>query len=487
MDLNLKTLLRIIGKLLIITGTVMVLPFFVALIYGETEAAKDFIAVIAPSVFTGAMISLLAPHSHRPLKMRDGFLIVSISWLIMSLLGAVPFVINGCIPNFIDAFFEMCSGFSTTGATILKNIEALPMSMLFWRAFTHWIGGMGILVFAIALLPNLGIGGQTIVRAETPGPTLSKVTPKMKDMARSLYLIYTGFTLIETLLLMAGGLSFFDAITHSFSTMGTGGFSNYNDGAAHFHSAYVEGIITVFMILAGANFNLYYIALKKQVHVLVHDQEFRLYIFIIGVTTLMMTLHLYFTHTFDTLASSFRYAVFQDASIITTTGFATTDFNLWPTFCIMVLFLLFFIGGCSSSTAGSIKVIRILVLLKLFKRSVSMKLHPKALFSIKVNDQPLPSDTIQNIISFVFLYIVTVIGVTLITLLDGVSITTGLSATASCLGNIGPGFDAVGPVLNYDLFSYPVKLVLSFAMIAGRLELFTLMMLFSRRFWNPAH
>ncbi|MEG0157057.1 MAG: potassium transporter TrkG, partial [Anaerovoracaceae bacterium] len=329
--------------------------------------------------------------------------------------------------------------------------------------------------------------GQTIVKAETPGPMLSKITPKMSDTARALYSIYLGFTLLETLLLMLGGLSLFDALVHSFATVGTGGFSSYNSSIAAFDSAYVEWIIALFMILSGVNFNLYFLSLKGGIKSLIQDAEFKLYLFIIAASTLLITLSLYFTNTFGSVLTAFRYATFQCASIITTTGFATNDFNLWPTFCTMILFCLFFVGGCSSSTGGGIKAIRILVLLKQIKRTIALRLHPNAMVTIKIGNRRLPSDTVQGISSFFFLYLFTLFTVSILVSLDGYDVVTSFSATASCLGNIGPGFNQVGPTMNFSIFSPPIKLLLSLTMIIGRLELFTFFMLFSRKFWNPNH
>ncbi|MEG0391652.1 MAG: potassium transporter TrkG [Anaerovoracaceae bacterium] len=487
MDLNKKTILHIAGILFIITGFAMLLPLMVALFYGEIDCIKAFSLVLIPSFILGILITKTIRPSKKQLKLRDGYIIVSLSWLLLSAISAFPYVIQGCIPNFIDAFFETCSGYSTTGSSILTDVEALPKSMTFWRLFAHWIGGMGILVFAVALLPALGISGQTIVKAETPGPMLSKITPKMSDTARALYSIYLGFTLLETLLLMLGGLSLFDALVHSFATVGTGGFSSYNSSIAAFDSAYVEWIIALFMILSGVNFNLYFLSLKGGIKSLIQDAEFKLYLFIIAASTLLITLSLYFTNTFGSVLTAFRYATFQCASIITTTGFATNDFNLWPTFCTMILFCLFFVGGCSSSTGGGIKAIRILVLLKQIKRTIALRLHPNAMVTIKIGNRRLPSDTVQGISSFFFLYLFTLFTVSILVSLDGYDVVTSFSATASCLGNIGPGFNQVGPTMNFSIFSPPIKLLLSLTMIIGRLELFTFFMLFSRKFWNPNH
>lgn len=488
MGLNHRAIIRITGFLLVVFSALLSLPLLTSLIYRETDCMAAFLLTIVPCLGAGASILFFLPRkrSHTTLQKRDAFLIVSCFWLLMSVLGAIPFLLQGCISNFPDAFFESCSGFSTTGASILTNVEMLPRSMLFWRSFTHWIGGMGILVFAVALLPSLGLAGQTIVKSESPGPVLSKITPKMSDMAKSLYLIYLAMTLIETFLLLLGGMNLFDALVYSFGTMGTGGFSTYNAGIAFFHSPYIEGVITVFMLLAGMNFNLHYLAITGQPMIYARDMECRNYLLIVALATGFITINLALSHTTSSILSGFRYAVFQVASIITTTGYASADFNLWPTFSLMTLFLLFFIGGCSSSTAGGIKVVRVTVLLKMIRRFLILKIHPNATLQIKANHHAVPSDTMQEICSYTFLFIVSVLATGTIIAIDGQDLVTNFSAAASCIGNIGPGFNSVGPAANYSLFSGPSTVILALAMIAGRLELFTFFMILSPRFWNPA-
>lgn len=492
MTTHTKAFIRVIGLLTIIAGFVMLFPLIVGVIYGEETSVQAFAYTIGACLVSGCILILLSRRikgekSFTRLKTRDAYLIVSVTWILFSVVAAFPYVIQGCIPHYIDAFFETSSGFTTTGSSILSDVEALPKAMMFWRMFAHWLGGMGILVLAIALLPQLGINGQTIVNAEMPGPALSKVTPKISDTARTLYLTYFGFTIVQTVLLMAGGLNFFDSVTHTFATVGTGGFSNYNDSIGHFQSAYVDGVVTVFMILSGVNFNLYFLAFRGGISKLLRDSEFQAYMAIIGIATLLLTTYLFLGNVYESIGSSFRYGVFQVASIITTTGFATADFDLWPTFCVMVLLLLFFTGGCSSSTGGGIKIVRVLIILKMIKRAALLRLHPNALIPVKLNKRPIPGDTVQGIVSFVFFYIAILLAVGILVSLDGYDFITGFSASATCLGNIGPGFHDVGPAMNFGGFSYPTKLLLSFTMIAGRLELFTLFMLLSRRFWNPAH
>lgn len=487
MNLSLRAVCRIIGLALLVVGLSMIPSLAVAGIYKEMPALSAFAATIAFAAVAGAALLWFGQRSTAMLKVRDGFLIVSLCWIVSTLLGAMPFLVSGSIPDFFDAFFESCSGFSTTGASILTDVEALPKSMAFWRSFTHWIGGMGILVFAIALMPSLGINGQNIAVSEAPGPTLDKVTPKMSDTAKALYSIYILFTIVETVLLRAGGMSLYDSLIHTFGSVGTGGFSNYNDSVAHFDSAYIDVVITIFMLLSGANFNLYYMSLRHGPLSIIRDAEFRFYLLIIAVSTLLIAANLHFSGVFAGTGQSVRYSVFQTSSVLTTTGFATDDFNMWPTFSKMVLLLLMFIGGCSSSTGGGLKVVRILILLKLIRRGIATRLHPNAIVAAKMNDKNVPIDTVTAIANHVFLYIVVVFISVLLISLNDLGFITSITSVLTCIGNVGPGFDLVGPTGNFSVFAAPSKLLLSFLMLAGRLELFTLFILLTPRFWNPNH
>lgn len=485
MDLNWNIIFRVTGALFIIIGFSMLPAMIVSVIYTEPNIIEAFIKTIIPSIFFGGLLILLNKQKEGRPKVRDGYIIVALCWILASCVAAAPFVISGEITNPIDAFFETCSGFSTTGSSILTDVEAMSKGLLFWRSFTHWLGGMGILIFAIALLPNLGISGQVIAKAEAPGPTLDKLTPKLSDTAKMLYLLYICFTAAETILLMFGGLSLFDSLVHTFGTVGTGGFSSYNDSIAHFDSAYVDIVISIFMIMSGVNFNLYFIIFRQNLKGFFKDAELRLFLSIIGISTLLISINLYATDTIGNIVTSFRYSLFQTATIISTTGFVTANYDLWPTFCKMILLILMFIGGCSCSTGGGLKVIRILVIVKLIKRGISLKLHPNAFMSLKINNKPLPVDTASAIASFVFLYIITIFVSTILVSMDGFNLLTSFSAVVTCLGNIGPGFDLVGPVMNFSIFSNGTKLLLSFLMLAGRLELFTIFLLLTPRFWNP--
>ncbi|MEI8216870.1 MAG: TrkH family potassium uptake protein [Eubacteriales bacterium] len=483
MILNYRMISRILGWIMIILSVSMLPSLFISIYQHENTSIFGFIATIIPMLAIGFSITRIKAKSNL-IRIRDGFAIVSFSWLIASMFGALPFVISGSIPSYIDALFETVSGFTTTGASILTDIEVMPNGLLFWRSFTHWLGGMGILVFAVALLPALGIGGQQIVNAETPGPVLDKITPKMSDMAKILYFIYIFITAMEVLFLCLAGMSLFDSLIQSFGTMGTGGFSNYNASIAHFNSVAIDIIIGLFMIFAGANFNLYYDLIKGRWKTVLKDDELRLYVLILLVAIICIALNLRLTYTYDSIFQALRHSFFQSASIMTTTGFASTNFDIWPSFSKMVLFLLMFIGGCSASTAGAIKVVRVLVIFKLIKRELFQKLHPRAVVAIKINNSPISPDKISSILSFVVLYLMLFIGGTLLLSIEDFGLVVSASAVAATLGNVGPGFEAVGPIMNYSIFSPFSKLVMSFLMLCGRLELFTVILLLSPGFWK---
>lgn len=487
MDLNHRKIISVMGVLLLVLGLLLLVPAAVGIVHKEDTSSLAFVKTAFVCFVIGTVLTVTIKPKKDDLKIRDGLLVASLAWFTLSLAGCIPFLIDGCIPTFADAFFESCSGFSTTGSTILKDVTVLPMCMLFWRSFSHWIGGMGILVLTVAILPALGNAGQTIVRYESPGPVLTKIAPKAKDTSRLLYFIYGSLTVLETIFLKLGGMNLFDAVTHTFATVGTGGFSTYNESITAFSSPYIETVITIFMILAGINFSLYFLLITGRIHDVLVDSELKLYLLVIFITTILITMGLYISGTYSSLVTAFRYSAFQVASLITTTGFATADYELWPSVCKALLLLLFVIGGSSSSTSGGIKVIRVFVLLKLIKRAIAVRLHPNALYSIKVNKETVPKTIIDNICSFAFLYFITLFCVAFLVAFDGNSFMTNFSAAATCLGNIGPGFDSIGPSLNFSQFSPAVKIILSVTMIAGRLELYSLFLLFTPGFWNPKH
>jgi trk system potassium uptake protein TrkH len=485
MVLNYRALLKLIGIITVLLACFMLPSLYVSWFYGETDAVDAFIRTIIPMLAAGVVITLAVKADFYHLRIRDGYVIVALCWTLASALGAVPFVISGYIPDYIDAFFETVSGFTTTGASVLTDIEALPKGLLFWRSFTHWIGGMGILVFAIALLPMLGISGQRIAKAETTGPTFGKLTPKLTDSSKILYAIYIFMTILEIALLYLGGMGLFDSFIHTFGSVGTGGFSNYNISVAHYGNLYYELVIGVFMLLAGTNFTLYYYILRGHFRDFFADSELRCYLIVFGAAVLLITLNLRASGIYNSMGESLRYSFFQSASIMTTTGFASTDFDLWPSFSKMILLILMFIGACSSSTAGGIKTVRFLILLKLMKRGISIRLHPRAVVGIKINGKPLPADTVSASAYFIFLYFAVFFVGTILLSLENLDLITTISAVAACLGNIGPGFNLVGPMVNYSLFSDASTIMLAIIMLIGRLELFTIILLFTRQFWNP--
>lgn len=486
MGTRFQNTVRIQGAMLLVLAASMLIPFIQAVYYQENSSARAFAIVLLVCLSFGLIIRQCCKPSRENMKVRDGFLVVSVSWLLCSVIGALPFWLSGAIPSAADAFFESCSGFTTTGASILTDIEAMPKSLLFWRSFTHWLGGMGIVVFVMALLPVLGISGQIAANAETPGPTKDKLTAHFSDTARNLYLLYLVFTLAEVLLLKLGGMNFFDAFLHSFGTIGTGGFSNYNNSIAHFDSPYIQIVILLFMILAGTNFNLLYLTMtrKRGLAALLRDEENRFYLAIIGVATLLVfAANQVFSH-FQNPLRSLLDSAFQIVSIITTTGYMTADYDLWPTFSKMVLLCLFFFGGSSSSTSGGVKCVRVLICLKLIRRSFSLRLHPNRIVPITLNDTELPTEVIIKITNFVLTYIAVIFVGTLLVSVDNLDFISTFSAVATCVGNIGPGFHLLGPTCNFSILSDFSTVVCGFLMLAGRLELITVFALFSRYYWN---
>jgi len=485
MSAKIKTTLRIEGSLMLTMAFSMIIPLLISFFEKETAATKAFIAVIAICIVSGLIPFILFGPSRHKIQSRDGFLIVSLSWFLASVIGALPFVLSGSIDSFTDAFFESCSGFTTTGSSILTDIEVLPRSILFWRSFTHWLGGMGIIVFITALLPVFGINGQLIANSETTGPTKSKILAKFSDTARQLYKIYLIMTFAQILLLKLGGLTWFDSAIHTFGTVGTGGLSSYNDSIAHFNSVYVYLVVAFFMLFASMNFSLYFLACKRGIMHFLKDEEIRFYLLIITAVTGAVTLYNWILDGFSSLGEKLLDSFFQVVSIISTTGYMVDDFDLWPTFSKMMILMLFFIGGCSSSTGGGVKAVRVLVALKLVRRGVSLKLHPSRIANVTLNDRELGSEATIRVSNFIFTYVSIVFLGTLLIAIDGYDFMTNFSAAASSLGNIGPGFSLVGPAMNYSFLSDFSKYVCSFLMIVGRLELFTVLALFSRHYWNP--
>ncbi|TXT42075.1 MAG: trk system potassium uptake protein TrkH [Spirochaetes bacterium] len=432
-----------------------------------------------------AIMAFISRKDGRPfLTNKEGFFFVTFSWLMASLLAALPFSLSGFIPSYVDAFFEVMSGFTTTGASILTNIEILPRSLLLWRATTHWLGGMGIVVLTVAIFPLLGFGGLRLMEAEAPGPSVDKITPRVSATAKIYWFIYLGLTAAQTVLLMLGGMDWFDALCHTFATVATGGFGTKNTSIAYYNSPYFDAVIMLFMLLAGMNFTLHFRIIMGKGKMAIRDPELRAYLLIFGLSSLVIALDLRGHGLFSNFANALRFAGFQSASILTTTGFATADFAHWPPASQIVLFFLMFIGGCAGSTGGGIKVIRIVTLFKMAFTEMRYLMNPKGVYAIFVNGKALRKNVVYDTAALVFLYFAFMIVSFVVVGLGGYDITTSVTATLANLGNIGPGFALVGPTANYSIFPWWIKLWLSFAMLVGRLEVYTVLVLFTRRFWK---
>jgi trk system potassium uptake protein TrkH len=484
---NIGVVSRIISKLLMIEGVSMLLPMLVGLFYGEQDYIYFLgVGLVCVAVgFAGSCAWKKKDKSRTIILVRDGIAIVTFGWILFSFFGGAPFYLSGYIPNVSEAFFETVSGFTTTGASVLSSVEALSKCMLFWRSFTHWLGGMGILVFTVAILPGLDVGSFQIMKAECSGPVSEKIMPRVKDAAKTLYLIYMGFTLVEIVLLMLGGMDWFEASTHTFGTVGTGGFGIYNDSTARF-SAFSQWVITIFMLLCNVNFSLYYLVLRGRWREVVRDEETRFFFLVVLGSGLLITIDLVARQVFaGGVGDALRHAYFQVGTVISTTGFATCDFDLWPSFSKTVLFVLFFFGGCAGSTGGGPKSIRVLVALKVVKQSITKIVHPRAVAPVKVNGKPVKEETINVIFGFLAMYaIFMMLGTAAVTALEDVSIFDGFMMIAATLGNVGPGFGVVGPTCNYGGFSDLTTWILSFMMLAGRLEIYTVIALFFPSFWK---
>ena len=471
----------VIGRILLTEAALLMLPTAVAAVYGE--AVLPFLIPALLLAVIGLALGLRSPK-RSSLYARDGFAVVALAWVLMSVFGALPFVISGDIPHFVDAFFETVSGFTTTGASILTEIEPLGRGVLFWRSFTHWVGGMGVLVFVMAILPmSAGDGhGMHLMRAEVPGPSVGKLVSRMGDTAKILYGIYLAMTVIEIVLLLLGGMPLFDACIHAFGTAGTGGFSSRNLSVGAYDSAYFDVVIGVFMLLFGVNFNLYYFLLIKRFRDVFRSEELRAYLLIVGAAVAAIAADI--VHIYGTVGRSLRYAFFQVASIITTTGFATADFNAWPEFSRAILVILMFVGACAGSTGGGIKVARVVILCKTSLGDMRKMLHPNAVTTVRFEGKPLTDRTIRSVHLFLTVYILIFTASVLLLSLERFDLVTTFTAVAACINNIGPGLEVVGPMGNYAQFSPAAKLLLSFDMLVGRLEIFPMLLLFAPSIWK---
>ena len=482
--MNLILLIKVISILLLIIAAFMLFPMIYAVYYGEYFLLESFIIPITAVITLFVVIMFFTrKHKSKTMSSKDGFLLVTFSWITASLLGAMPFYLSGYIPSLADAYFETMSGFTTTGASILTAIESIPKGLLFWRSLTHWLGGMGIVVLTVAVFPLLGIGGLQLIKAEAPGPTVDKLTPKIAGTAKILWIIYIALTVIETALLMFGGMDLFDALTHTFGTLATGGFSPKNSSVGFYDSAYIHWVITIFMVMAGVNFALYFKLITGQISSITKNTEFRSYIAIFAVATIIIALNL-FGDKFDTAADSLRYAAFQVASILTTTGYATDNFEQWPLLSQTVLFIVMFIGGCSGSTGGGIKVIRIATLFKQGINEMKLLIRPRGIFSIRLDGKVVRKKLVYAVSGFVLLYLFMILFTTFVVASGDYDILTSISTALATVGNIGPGFGMIGAADNYSHYQDYIKWFLSFAMLAGRLEIYTVLVLFVPTFWK---
>ncbi len=480
--MNLLIVLKTLGILLLGESASMLPALFVAVIYGENTIFPFIISILITALVGFALFSVKIKDNM--IRYKEGFAIVSFGWLSASILGALPFLFTGAFSSFIDAFFETVSGFTTTGATVIQNIEALPYSLLFWRSFTHWLGGMGILVLTLAIQPSLGPGTFQILKAENPGPISAKLTPRVSGTAKILYITYLVISLAEVFFLLIGGMPLYDSLVHTFGTLGTGGFSIKNASIGAYDSVYLDIVITIFMILSGVNFALYYQAFKKKSPVeFFKDKEFKVYLSIIAVYILVITININ-GRAFNSILESFRYTSFQVASIITTTGYTTADFDLWPDLSRALILSLMFIGACAGSTGGSMKVIRILLIYKYVQREINSLIHPKAVKAIKIGDMPVQGSVLSNVMGFTVLYMAIFILATLLLLTQNLDLISAAAAVAATLGNIGPGLGLVGPSSTYATLSDFTKIILSFCMILGRLEIYTVISLLFPQSWK---
>lgn len=484
--MNYRMTSYILAQIALVEAALLCVPFLLAIIFKEDTLLAYGITLII-------IVALSAPFvikkpKNRELRAKEGFVAVALAWLMLSLFGSLPAFISGHIPNFLDSLFEIVSGFTTTGATILQDIEALPRSLLFWRSLTHWIGGMGVLVFVIAIIPKSDANIIHLFLAEAPGPQAGKLVSKLKFTARILYGIYIAMTALEIIFLLIGKMPLFDSFIHAFGTAGTGGFSNKNLGVGAYNSPYIDIVITVFMLLFSINFNIYYLILIGNFKQAIKSEEMRIFFGIVFISTVVITASLMLGQVYSTFGETLRHSTFQVAAIISTTGFATTDFTLWPALPQIILFFLFFVGACAGSTGGGLKVSRIIILAKTSFRELKRSLSPRTVVNVKFEGKPLDPSIYNGVMSYFVLYIVIFIGsVLLLSFAPSLTSTNYLhnfTAVASCLNNIGPGFGGIGPYGNYAGFNIFSKIILIFDMLAGRLELLPMLLLFNPKVWK---
>lgn len=484
--MNFRLIARTIGSILIIVGFCLIPSALVAIYFKDDVSLCAFSLTAFFMWETGIALKTINKKSDQ-IRTRDGYLLVVGTWILVCLFSALPYIISGAIPNFCDAMFEATSGVTTTGSSILTNIEGLPKAMLFWRGFTHWMGGLGILTLAIAILPALGIGGFQMAKAEASNSNLDKTAPKMTDMAKILYKTYFILTFICLVLLMGGGMGFLDACANGFSAIATGGFSNKNASIGYFDSAYVEAVLSIFMVIGSISFPVIYTTFtRRRFRLFFKQEEVRSFLLMLISGAAIVSLLIYASGDGGSFSHSIREGFFHTISVMTTTGFCTTDYSIWPSAAIIILLFLAFCGGCSGSTAGGTKVIRVVILFKLIVREFKKKLHPKAVYSIKVKNETTDNDTAITASTYLLLlFLLTLLATILVSFNPGVDLMTAFSAAFSSITNLGPGFSMVGPVSNFGFLEGWTKLLLSFTMIVGKLEIFAVLMLFTPVFWNP--
>lgn len=483
-----KYVLHVIGALVACVGLTMVFPLAWAFYYNDGTASPIALSMLI-TVTLGVVVFFVfrdpeASKSQSVMTHREGMAIVALGWFAAGAFGGLPFYLAGTFETVVDCVFESLSGFTTTGSSVLNDIEAVPRSILFWRSLTHWLGGMGIIVLSLAILPFLGVGGMQLYKAEVPGPVPDKLKPRIKDTAMTLWKVYLLLSVIETVLLLFGGMDLFNALCHTFGTMATGGFSTMNTSIAAFNSAYIDYVITIFMLIAGINFTLHYMLLKRRPSVIWKDPEFRVFAALVLTAVIVITIAVYAGGNYDTMADAVRYTSFQVASILTTTGYATADYELWPGLTQGILLFFMFVGGCAGSTGGGMKVMRIMLLVKHSYRELFRLIHPRSVSRVKMGTTVVQDDVMSGVWGFFILWIGLFVLAAFVVAGTGVDVVTSFAASLACIGNIGPGIGGVGPTDNFAWLPDTAKWMLTFCMVLGRLEIYTVIILFVPEFWR---
>ncbi len=478
--MNRKTIFYTLGMVLNIEAVLMLLPVICAICYKESDMLGSFVIAALSCGLTGVLLTVKKPEN-TTMFAREGYITVALSWISISLFGTIPFIVSGHIPNFIDAFFETVSGFTTTGASIIQDVEILPKSLLFWRSFTHWIGGMGVLVFLVAILPLFGGTNLYLVKAESTGPSVSKLVPKVKSTAKILYLIYISLTVLMTVLLLFGGMDLFESLTTAFGTAGTGGFGIKNSSLADY-SPYIQIVVTIFMVIFAIDFSIYYLILMKKFSSVLKSEEVRTFLLLILVSITVITIDV--STMFSSVSEALRHSSFQVASIISSTGFMTSDFALWPSLSQTILVILMFVGACAGSTGGGMKVSRIMILFKSIIKEIKILAHPKSTVKITMNGHPVEHETVRSVNVYTAAFFSIFVTALLILSLDNFDFATNFTAVTATLNNIGPGLSKVGPTMNFSIFSPLSKATLSLVMLIGRLEIFPMLILLSPTTWK---